>query len=56
VGTLDEVEVKTPFAFVVIFPDASIGDDFFPGSNAAQTKANIKTMFAAENMVAHFFA
>jgi hypothetical protein len=54
--TLDEVEIKTPFAFVVIFPDASVGDDFFPGLNAAQTKTNIKTMFAVENMVAHFFA
>lgn len=52
----DEVEVKTPFAFVVVFPDASVGDNFFPGVPAAQTKANIKTIFAAENMLAHFFA
>lgn len=52
---LDEVEVKTPFAFVVIFPDASVGDDFFPGLTAAQSKANIKSIFTAENMVAHFF-
>jgi hypothetical protein len=54
VEVLDEVEVKTPFAFVVIFPDASVGDNFVPGLNAAQAKANIKTIFAAENMVAHF--
>jgi hypothetical protein len=52
---LDEAEVKTPFAFVVVFPDTSIGNDFFPGLSAAQTKTRIKSIFEAENMVAHFF-
>jgi hypothetical protein len=52
---LDEVEVKTPFAFVVIFPDASVGDNFFPGLTAAQSKTSVKSIFAAENMLAHFF-
>jgi hypothetical protein len=56
VETLDEVEVKTPFAFVVMFPDASVGADFFRGQTAAESKTNIQTIFAAENMVAHFFA
>ncbi|HKO43848.1 MAG TPA: hypothetical protein VJU84_11280 [Pyrinomonadaceae bacterium] len=53
---LDEVEVKTPFAFLVMFPDASVGDDFIPGLTAAQVKTNIKNIFASENMIAHFFA
>lgn len=52
---LKEVEVKTPFAFVVIFPDGVVGENFIPGVTAAQTKANIKSLFAAENMLAHFF-
>ena len=52
---ISEAEVKTAFAFVVVFPDASIGNDFFPGLSAAQTKTQIKSIFAAENMVAHFF-
>jgi hypothetical protein len=52
---LKDVEVKTPFAFVVIFPDAIVGEDFIPGLSAAQAKANIKSLFAAENMLAHFF-
>jgi hypothetical protein len=53
--SLDEVEVKTPFVFVVIFPDGIVGDDFIAGVSAAQTKANIRLLFAAENMTAHFF-
>jgi hypothetical protein len=52
---LDGVEVKTPFAFVVIFPDEIVTDGFIPGVTAAQTKTNIKSLFAAENMIAHFF-
>ncbi len=55
-GMSEEVEVKTPFAFVVVFPEASVGDDFFPGRPAAQTRTNIKSIFAAENMLAHFLA
>jgi hypothetical protein len=56
IESTDGMDVKTPFAFVVIFPDSVIGDNFIPGVTAAQTKTNIKTLFAAENMIAHYFA
>lgn len=54
--SLDEVEVKTPFAFVVMFRDSSIDNNFIPGLTAAEAKTNIQQMFAAENMIAHFVA
>lgn len=42
-------EIKTPYAFVVIFPESAV-----PNQNKAQIKTDIKALFAAEQMLAHF--
>lgn len=48
-------EVKTPFAFVTVFPDSVAADDAIPGMTAAQIKTSVQSLFAAEQMLAHFF-
>lgn len=54
VSNLDGVEVNTPFAFVVIFADATVVDGAIPGLTVAQIKAGIKDLFKGEHMLAHF--
>jgi hypothetical protein len=39
----------------VIFPDSAVADNAIPGLNTAQIKASVKSLFAAENMLAYFF-
>jgi hypothetical protein len=46
--------VLTPYAFVVVFPDAAVTDTTIPGLNAAQFKAEAQALFAAEHMLAFF--
>jgi len=50
----DDGEINTPYAFVVIFADSAIVDGAFPNLTAAQIKTDIKSLFQAERMVAHF--
>jgi len=47
-------EIKTPYVFVVLFPDSAATDNSLPGLTAAQIKASTKALFASENMLAHF--
>jgi len=47
-------EIKTPYAFVVIFPESAAADNAIPGLAAAQIKDGVKSLFAAEKMLAHF--
>jgi len=52
--TFDGGEIDRPYAFVVIFADSAITDNALPNLTAAQIKANIKSLFQAERMLAHF--
>ncbi|MEI7993340.1 MAG: hypothetical protein WCH01_00420 [Methylococcaceae bacterium] len=54
VQNFDDGEINTPYAFVVIFADSAIVDGAFPNLTAAQIKTDIKSLFQAERMVAHF--
>ncbi len=54
VQTFDGGEIDTPYAFVVIFADSTVVDNALPGLTAAQIKANIKSLFQTERMLAHF--
>ena len=47
-------EIKTPYVFVAIFPEGVVVDNAIPGLTAAQIKASMKTLFAAEKMLALF--
>lgn len=50
----DGVERISPFAFVALFPDATVTDDSLPDFTAAQAKAAIGDLFKAEHMFATF--
>jgi hypothetical protein len=50
-----EGEVKRPYVFVTIFPDSAAVDNAIPGLNATQIKQGVQALFAAEEMLAHFF-
>jgi hypothetical protein len=50
----DGGEINTPFAFVVIFPDALVVDGAVPNLTAAQIKTSVKDLFQGEHMLAHF--
>ncbi|HJZ79317.1 MAG TPA: hypothetical protein VKD91_03195, partial [Pyrinomonadaceae bacterium] len=52
--TFDGGEIDRPYAFVVIFADSAITDNALPNLTVAQIKANIKSLFQAERMLAHF--
>jgi len=39
---------------VIIFPESVVVDNAIPGLAAAQIKAGIQSLFAAEKMLAHF--
>jgi hypothetical protein len=47
-------QIRSPYAFVVIFPDAAAVDDALPGMSGAEIKAATKGLFQAEGMLAHF--
>lgn len=49
-------ELKTSSVFVTVFPDSVAVDDAIPGMTAAQIKASVQSLFAAEKMLAHFLA
>jgi hypothetical protein len=53
-SNFDGGEIKTPYAFVVIFADAAVVDGALPNLTAAQIKAGIKDLFQGEHMLAHF--
>jgi len=52
--TFEGGEIKTPFVFVVIFPDSVVTNDSIPGLTAEQARTGIKALFATEKMLAHF--
>jgi hypothetical protein len=52
----DEVEQKTRHAFTTLFADAAVTDASLPGLTAAQAKAAVQGLFAAERMFALFIA
>jgi len=54
VSNQEGVEINTPFAFVVIFADASVVDGAVPNLTAAQIRTGIKDLFKGEHMLAHF--
>ncbi|HZY84958.1 MAG TPA: hypothetical protein VFE78_09010 [Gemmataceae bacterium] len=47
-------DVITPYAFVVVFPDGAVTDPTPLGISAAQFKAEVQALFAAEHMLAFF--
>lgn len=49
-------DVRNPYAFVTVFPDAVAVDGAIPGLTAAQIRTGVQNLFTAEGMVAHFFA
>jgi len=53
-GAPDGLELITPYAFVVLFPDAAVSDASIPGQTAAETKAAVGALFNAEHMFAQF--
>lgn len=52
----DGAQVRRPFVFVTVFPDSVAVNDAIPGSTAAQIKTGVQALFAAEGLLAHFFA
>jgi len=52
--TFNGGDIDTPYAFVVIFADSAVVDGGLPNLTAAQIKTNIKSLFLAERMLAHF--
>jgi hypothetical protein len=54
--TSDGGAVVSPYAFVVMFPDAIVQNDAIAGLTAAQIKAGVAALFAAERIVAQFAA
>lgn len=54
VETIDGGDIRTPYAFVVIFPENVVVNNAIPGLNTAQIKAGIKALFVAEKMLALF--
>jgi hypothetical protein len=51
-----EVEQKTTHAFITLFADGAVTDASLPGLTAAQAKAAVQDLFAAERMFALFIA
>ncbi len=56
VEVFDGGEIKTPYAFLVIFADSAIADNSLPAMTASQAKTSIKDLFASENILVHFLA
>jgi hypothetical protein len=46
--------VHRPYAFVVLFPDSLVRNNAIQGLTAAQIRARVRELFAAEEMLAHF--
>ena len=53
--SFDGGDLTTPYAFVVSFPDSRISNEAIPGMKATEIKASLKSLFAEEGMLAHFF-
>jgi hypothetical protein len=53
-GTVGGATVITPYAFVVIFPNALVADGTIPGLTAAVIKANVTSLYKAEQIMAFF--
>jgi hypothetical protein len=51
----DGGEISAPYAFVVSFPNSRISNEAIPGMKATDIKAGLKSLFAGEGMLAHFF-
>jgi hypothetical protein len=54
VQTLDDGEIHTPYAFIIIFAESAVVDGALPDLSAVQIKAGIRSLFQAERMIAHF--
>lgn len=54
-GSFEGGDISTPYAFVVSFPNSKISNEAIPGMKAADIKAALKSLFAGEGMLAHFF-
>lgn len=48
-------EIKTPYIFVIIFPENAVSNNVIPGLTASQIKASVKNIFENESMLAHFY-
>ena len=46
--------VITPYAFVVVFPSASVADGTIPGMTAVAIKAGVTSLYKAEHMMTFF--
>lgn len=49
-------EITSPQVFATVFPDAAAVDGALPGLTASQIRTAVQNLFAAEGMLAHFFA
>jgi hypothetical protein len=54
-NSFDGGDISTPYAFVVSFPNSRISNEAIPGMKATDIKAALKSLFAGEGMLAHFF-
>jgi hypothetical protein len=54
--TFDGGEIRRPYAFVTVYPDAAVDGESIPGLTAAQAQQRVRELFAAEEMAAHFVA
>jgi hypothetical protein len=54
VATFRGTDVETPFAFVVLFPDAAVSNGSLPNLTAAQIKTMTTDLFNSERMLARF--
>jgi hypothetical protein len=50
------IEPVNKQVFVTVFPDSVAVDNAIPGLTAAVIKTSVQNLFAAEGMIAHFFA
>jgi hypothetical protein len=51
----DGGEITSPYAFVASFPESRISNEAIPGMKATEIKAALRSLFAGEGMLAHFF-
>lgn len=54
VETYGDAEVRCPYAFISLFPESAATDTAIPGHTSAQVMSETRSLFAAEQMAAHF--
>lgn len=47
-------EIQQSYVFVTLFPESGAADNVIPGLSATQIQTSVKTLFKAEDMLAHF--